>query len=931
MATPDPNSFNATSAAGRSPDERAVARKLRRETGRARVAMVLERLVKSVWPMATVGLAFYAASFWGLWLEIGDTARLVVLGAFAAAAVFSIVYFARSFRWPNRAEARARLDAERPDRPVAVFDDELALGSGRASSDALWRAHREQALEAAAQTRAPAPDLRVGGRRDPWALRYFAAFALGAALLLGVEAGSLRDAVAPTAQGGAAGPQGPSIEMWATPPAYTGAPPIYFADAEDRFAALETPTGTQLTLRVFNAGSEPELVATPEIDGFELRDEGDGVFAAEIEMTGDVSVNVQADGVELAGLDFRVLPDAAPSIELADEPERGRQGVTTFSFRAEDDYGVVRAWAELKLDETAERSLPPEPQEAFEFDLPTPLGSYRTRTIAQPGDPEGDEVTEADLVEQSFDGHPWVGLPVVMSLVAEDAAGQQGRSTEHRFVLEGRRFSEPMAKALMEQRGALSWNGEAAPRALRTLEAATRYPDDYFDDAAAYLLTRSAISRLTNALDLDRFVEDRPSILERLYEAAKRLEDGDLGDAAERLARAQRRLREALENGASEEELAELMQELREAIDQYLRALAELGQENPQAMQPIPPDAQTLSQDQLQQMLEALQEAMRNGDMQNAEQMLSMLEQLLNSLRPGGQNQQAGQGEQQGQQGQDGQLGELQDLMREQQGLAERSFDEFMRRQPGQQPGQQGEQGQPGQQPGQQQGGQPGQQQGQNGQQQGQQGQPGQQGQQGQPQLGENGENPGQTPGQNLGQTPGAGQGDRAESLGDIRRRQEALREALRDFQRGLDGPAGDAAGEALERAERAMEDAEGDLSQGEPGDAADDQMRAVDALRDGARAAAEAIEQANRDAQQAAEGEPQDGEGEGQGESRDPFGRLTGDGGAHDGRGVDVPGESARSRSRSILQELRRRAGEREREVEELDYFRRLLERFQF
>jgi hypothetical protein len=55
------------------------------------------------------------------------------------------------------------------------------------------------------------------------------------------------------------------------------------------------------------------------------------------------------------------------------------------------------------------------------------------------------------------------------------------------------------------------------------------------------------------------------------------LEDGDIGDALERMRAAQERLSEAMRNGASEEEIARLMQELRDATQDYLRQKSQHG------------------------------------------------------------------------------------------------------------------------------------------------------------------------------------------------------------------------------------------------------------------------------------------------------------------------------------------------------------------
>jgi hypothetical protein len=63
--------------------------------------------------------------------------------------------------------------------------------------------------------------------------------------------------------------------------------------------------------------------------------------------------------------------------------------------------------------------------------------------------------------------------------------------------------------------------------------------------------------------------------------------------------------------------------------------------------------------------------------------------------------------------------------------------------------------------------------------------------------------------------------------------------------------------------------------------------------------------------------------------QQRDPLGREGNFGRAVDDRGVKIPDQPDRQRSREILEELRRRAGEGNRPKIELDYIERLLRRF--
>ncbi len=74
-----------------------------------------------------------------------------------------------------------------------------------------------------------------------------------------------------------------------------------------------------------------------------------------------------------------------------------------------------------------------------------------------------------------------------------------------------------------------------------------------------------------------------------------------------------RLLREGLENSASDEEIARLTQELREAMQEFMQALAQEAMRNPD-MANLPPDAntQTLRSQDLERMLDQIEELARH-------------------------------------------------------------------------------------------------------------------------------------------------------------------------------------------------------------------------------------------------------------------------------------------------------------------------------
>jgi len=341
----------------------------------------------------------------------------------------------------------------------------------------------------------------------------------------------------------------------------------------------------------------------------------------------------------------------------------------------------------------------------------------------------------------------------------------------------------------------------------------------------------------------------------------------------------------------------------------YMEQMAREAQENDGEM--TAEDMQNMEQitgDQLQEMMDRIEELARQGRMAEAQQLLEQLRRMMENMRMA-----QGQPGQQGQQGQGQQaLQDLQDTLRQQQGLSDDAFRRLQEdfNNPGQQgQGQQGQAQRPGEQ-GQQGQGQPG------------QGQPGQ-GQQGQGQ-------PGQGQQQGQGRQAGPGEGGEMPSAEELARRQEALRQLLEQQREGLPGQGtaeGEAARDALDRAGRAMGEAAEDLDQGDLPGALDNQGEAMQALREGIQNLGEALAQQ----QQPGQGQ-QPGQDFGQvppSEREDPLGRRAGNTGRVGTEENMLPENEIYRRSQELMDEIRRRSGERARPELERDYLERLLDRF--
>lgn len=811
-----------------------------------------ERLTRAFWPLWTILLAALAA----LALGLHETAPLeVVWGAMLAVlagSVWALWSGVRGFRRPRMAEAVSRLDATLPGNPLAALADTLAVGRGDSASAAVWAVHRQRMAQKAAAAKPVAPDLRLA-RRDPFGLRYVALTAFVMALLFG----SLWRVASVTglAPGAAtAMATGPNWEGWIQPPPYTGKPALYLNDIDrERF---EVPVGSRVQVRMY--GEVGQLTLAETVSGRAGTDVPPASDPAQ-----DFTV-ARSGQVEISGPGGRVwqvmaLPDAVPTVELAGSATRERDGRMRLPFTARDDHGVTGGRAEITVDLAA---LPrrfglatdPEPREVLVLDLPMPIRGNRT------------EFEEALLEDVSK--HPWANMPVQVRLSVTDAASQTGTSEVLRLEMPGKRFFDPLAAAIIEMRRDLLWNRENASRTVQIFKAITNHPEGFIRHERAWLHLRVLLRRL-DAEKANLTPEVRDEMAETLWTIALMVEEGDLASALERLQRAQDRLDEAIRNGADPAEIQRLMDEMREALDEYMRRLAEQAppQDGQGADEPGQGDRQSmqLSGNQLQEMLDELQRLMEEGRTAEAQELMEMMRQLM-------QNMQVTQG--QGGQGQGNPaMRDLGQALRDQQNLSDDAFRDL----------QEGEgQGRPGQ----------------------------------------------NRPGE--GQE---GQGQGGQGLADRQRELRDRLGGMDDSQLpGAGTDAGEAGRRALDEARRAMREAEDALRDGDLPGALDRQAEAMESMRQGMREFGEAMaEEQRRNGQPGQQGN-QPGERFGRADpnaTRDPLGREPGAGARLGSDQNLLRGEEMARRADELLGEIRRRQGELARPEAERDYLRRLLDMF--
>lgn len=864
---------------------KALPTRLARLATLARVRLIWERYAPTLARPALALSILLIVSWLGLWEVAGDPLRLIALATTIGLMIHAGLK-ARALRWPTESDARRRLEdtAGLSHRPLDTLGDAPVL------SPALWPAHVARAQTDASTIR------RIGripslSPIDRFGLRVIVPIALGLAIFLswGLSLERVRHLLGPTLYS-PTNPYAVTYEAWVDPPDYTGRPPIY-AQGD---GIIRAPVGSTLVVRASGASDLPRPRYIGDAGQRFLTPTGLGQKSAEIRTV------IDSSGV----LDWRIgpwrqaftvdaTPDAPPTIETLEPAEADKRDRLVLVFDAADDYGVEQILLEMV-------ELTDDMSEATAFD--TDVSAVDTQA-------GGFTEAKARTIKLDLTRHPLAGRKVLARLVAIDGADQRGLSTPFYTTVPDKIFVEPLAKAIIEQRGLLltgmdayspapidradndasdgtfdtyqtAWRlGRAAPPVQRTaalIEAVTDYPDpSLFNDPVVYMGLRHVGKTLRYA----RTEAALNGLPDHMWKLAIRAEFGVLGTALQEMQEAQEALREGIARRAPEREIDTLFSRYNQAVDAYmeeLRKSATIGEPGQGGGEPMG------STDEIQALLDAIEEANRNGDTEGARRALAQLAELIENMQMQINPSTGGEGS--GDEGMTDEMREaledLADTLGEQRDLQDQTRQaerDELRQQFGAEPS-------------------------------GESASPEELAEQQarieslvdglREQLGEDGER------------AASGEGENADGQG----------EPGDADQPGGGDPSADDAGagsgegsaEAFERALEAMRNSEIALGRGDLSGSRQAQSDAISALRDAGDAISREMA-GPRDDQEA---------------STDALGREL-DGMDSDNAESDIDTRDNAERSREIIEELRRRAADAERDQQEQDYLDRLLKRF--
>ncbi len=880
------------------PEDKALSRRFERRVWLSRLALIGEGVWEALlWPFVVIA-AFLIVSLFDLWALLPPLAHRGVLIAFGIAFLVSLLPLLR-LSLPTRVEALRRLEknAGIKHRPASSYEDKLGTAP-RAETTMLWAAHRERLSRLVAKLKPSWPEPRTD-RKDPYAIRAALVLLLVVGVLVAGPTGWDRIASAfnPKPRASASLLR---LDAWVTPPVYTEVAPIVLADGSEpvgagseSIRALSVPERSELLVRAYAPqGQSVALVSQPD-DGSEATrvtpkvTGSQGLMEFTLPLTKPGAADVEIGGNTVTRWRFDLIKDEAPRIGLLGNPTTTPRGALRLTYRASDDHGVASAEARFALADTDAVSSEPR------LDGGKPKADPLLQPPVMPIQlPHSNAKQVEGNASQDLTAHPWAGLKVRMTLLARDQAGQTGTSEPYEFILPERKFTKPLAKAVVEQRKKLVRERDSVEKVARAIDALTIGGERAIEDSSVYLGLRDVYWRLNT----DPSPGAIASSVDQLWDIALRIEDGNLPEAERDVKSAQDRLMQALKDNASPEEIQRLMDDLRAALSRYLQTLAQQAQQKGN----LPPQKnkdgdQLVSEQDLDKLLNNIEQLAKSGSKDLAEQMLGELKDILDRLQTGNFADNAKQ------QRAAKMMNDLKNLVDSQQKLLDETFG--AKREQGERNGNEFKVSPPGQ--------------------------PMQFGQgmymepfgAPQPESAPTGQSPQGNEGAQ-GRSGGSGQqpgqqakGQRAGKFDDLGQRQGDLREKLQSL---LDRMRIDGASppNQLDKAGQAMGEAQEALGEKNLGRATDEQSRALDQLRRGAESMAEQMMEG---------GQAQAGKGKGN-NGRDPLGRPDRNNRPDLGLSVQVPDQIDIQRAREVLDELRRRLGDPTRPVIELDYLERLI-----
>jgi hypothetical protein len=597
-------------------------------------------------------MLFWCLFFTGLWMLalpafFGTFASVITLLTF----LIGIAYFIRTditrFSLPRPIDIDQRLEARSTlgRGHIALVEDQLA-NPAIISTRLLWHKAQREGIFLLKKLRIPWLRTHLS-RKDPYALRFIALLIFASGLFVAGNNWKERiiNGLIPITPSFFSFPQDHSIDLWIIPPDYTQMPEMHLSGTGRYNGKLGIPEGSTYRIRMrsqLKGFIKPHLHIG--ISKSALTYMEDGLYGKEGTIQPGSSMRITQAFLPRATWPYSYLIDTPPQIRSdikednkTEDKKQDKQKENTLPYEilddaqvrfplvVKDDYGVKELHMTMHLDDIIKDA---------------PLGEqvHEVRLVmSQPNT----EFKIAPIYDLSW--HSWAGLPVTFEFTATDHKGQSTTLNKISLVLPERTFKHPLAKSLVNARKALAWNYKSSLNKIAfNIERHLDSPDLFQNNPVIFLALRSASSRLfhnDNKPKLQR-IKAVHEVINLLWETALVIEEGDVIIALRELRNAQRALENAMRDpDANEKEIQAIMEELREKMINYFTEIHREMQKRIANGENIPfmsPDdfGSLITPDTLATLMAQIEEALRNGNEQQAQELMSQLQRMMEMINP---------------------------------------------------------------------------------------------------------------------------------------------------------------------------------------------------------------------------------------------------------------------------------------------------------
>ena len=610
--------------------------------------LTLEKIICHAWR-----LIFWCLFFAGIWMLalpafLGTAASVIALLVFLLGSVYLIRKDILDFNFPDPKDIDERLETNSTlgRGHIALIEDQLA-NPAIISTRLLWHKAQRDGLILLKKLRIPRPQTRMS-KIDPHALRFIALLVFVSGVFVADHNWKERilNGLMPVIPSITLS-QAQNTDLWINPPDYTQMSEMHLSGTGSYKNWLGIPEGSTYRIRTRNRLGR---ILTPHMhmgnSNIALTYMEDGLYGIEGTVQPGKAMRITQGLLPRVTWPYHYIIDAPPEIrsnmETQEETEtsakKETETNTTFPYKilddaqihfplvVKDDYGVKELHMLMRLDEMIEDA---------------PLGED-TREVRLIMSQPRDEFKIAPVYDIAW--HSWAGLPVTFEFTATDHKEQNTTLEKISLTLPERNFEHPVAQSLIATRKILAWNYKGSFKEIATdLETLLNAPDRFQDEQVVFLAIRSAASRLyhNDEKPENRRLKTANEVINLLWETALVVEEGDIVLALRELRNAQRALENAMRDpNVDERKVQALMDELREKMANYFTEIHREMQkriaqgENVPFM--APEDFGTLiTPDTLSKLMAQIEQAMREGNEQQAHELMSQLQRMMEMIAPG--------------------------------------------------------------------------------------------------------------------------------------------------------------------------------------------------------------------------------------------------------------------------------------------------------